>query len=80
MYENLIVIFGINTAEIVILEFQAKTFYVCPKPYALATRTKFQLQILNINVISGNVHFREIILESSWNVCSLQRSSVGRRM
>ena len=32
------------------------------------TRTKFQLEILSINVISGIVYFREIILDSSWNV------------
>ena len=31
-------------------------------------RTKFQLGILNANVISGIVYFREIILESSRNV------------
>ena len=35
---------------------------------ALGTRTKFQLEILTINVISSSVYFREIILESSWNV------------
>ena len=32
---------------------------------ALGTRKKFQLEILAINVISGAVYFREIILESS---------------
>ena len=31
---------------------------------ALGTRTKFQLEILTINVISGMVYFREIFLES----------------
>ena len=36
--------------------------------YALGTRTKFQLKILTINVISGIVYFREIILESSRNL------------
>ena len=51
----------------------------CAQSHALGTRTKVHLQILTINVIFGIVHFREIILESSWNV-SLQRSSVGRRM
>ena len=35
---------------------------------ALGTRTKFELEILTINVISGIVYFREIILESSRNV------------
>ena len=33
--------------------------------YALGTRTKFQHKILTINVISGIVYFRDIILESS---------------
>ena len=33
--------------------------------YSLGTRTKFQLEILTLNVISGIVNFREIILESS---------------
>ena len=36
--------------------------YVCPK------RTKLQLEIRTINVISGIVYFREIILDSSRNV------------
>ena len=35
---------------------------------ALGTRTKFQLEIPTINVISSIVYFREIILESSRNV------------
>ena len=35
---------------------------------ALGTRTKFQIEILTINVISSIVDFREIILESSRNV------------
>ena len=35
---------------------------------ALGKRTKFQLEILNTNVISGIVNFCEIILESWWNV------------
>ena len=34
----------------------------------LCTCTKFQLEILTINVISGVVYFHEIILESSRNV------------
>ena len=40
----------------------------CAQSHALGTRTKFQLEILTINVISGMVYFREIILESSRNV------------
>ena len=36
--------------------------------HALGTRTKFQLEIQNINVISGIVYFHEIILESLQNV------------
>ena len=35
---------------------------------ALGTRTKFQLEILTINVISGIVYFQEIISESSRNL------------
>ena len=40
----------------------------CAQSNALGTRTKFQLEILTINVITGIVYFREIILESSRNV------------
>ena len=40
----------------------------CAQSMALGTRTNFQLEILNINVISGIAYFREIILESSRNV------------
>ena len=40
----------------------------CTQSHALSTRTLFQLEILNINVISGIVYFREIILKSSRNV------------
>ena len=36
--------------------------------HALGTHTKFQLEILNINVFFGIVYFREIILESLWNI------------
>ena len=36
--------------------------------HALGTRTKFQLEILTVNVISGVVYFRDNILESSRNV------------
>ena len=34
----------------------------------LGTRTKFQFEILTINVIASIVYIREIILESSRNV------------
>ena len=40
----------------------------CAQSMALGTRTKFQLEILTINVISGIVYFREFVLESSRNV------------
>ena len=40
----------------------------CARSYALGTSTKFELEILTVNVISVIVYFREIILESSWNV------------
>ena len=40
----------------------------CAQSHALGTRTKFQLEIITINVISGVVYFDEIILESSRNV------------
>ena len=36
--------------------------------HALGTRTKFQLEILTMNVISDIVYFREIVLESLLNV------------
>ena len=41
---------------------------MCAQSHALGTRTKFRFEILTINVISGTVYFREIILESSQNV------------
>ena len=40
----------------------------CARSHALGTRTKFQLEILNMNVIFGIAYFREIILKSSRNV------------
>ena len=40
----------------------------CAQSHALGTRIKFRLEILTINVISGTVYFRDIILESSRNV------------
>ena len=47
---------------------------------ALGTRTKFQLEILTINVISGIVYFREIILESSRNVSETTPCSLSARL
>ena len=41
---------------------------MCARNHALGTCTKFQLEILNIYVISGIAYFREIILKNSWNV------------
>ena len=41
---------------------------MCAQSHALGTRTKFQLEILTINVISGIVYFHNIILESSQNI------------
>ena len=46
-------------------EFQTEALYAY---HALDTRTKFQLEILTINAISGIVYFRAIISESSRNV------------
>ena len=40
----------------------------CAQSPVLGTRTKFQLKILTIYVISGMVYFRKIILESSRNI------------
>ena len=40
----------------------------CAQSYALVSRTKFQLEILTINMIYDIVYFREIILENSRNV------------
>ena len=40
----------------------------CVPSRTLGIRTKFQLEILTINVISSIIYFREIILESSRNV------------
>ena len=38
----------------------------CAQNFALGICTKFQLEILTINVISCTVYFHEIILENSW--------------
>ena len=40
----------------------------CAQSHALGTCTKFHLEILTINVISGIVYFRKIILDISWNI------------
>ena len=40
----------------------------CAQNHALGTGTKFQHEILSINVICGIVYFREIIFESSRNI------------
>ena len=47
-------------------EFEAEIVYVLNP--CCGTRTKFQLETLIINVISGILYFRKIILETSWNV------------
>ena len=49
----------------------------CAQSHALGTHTKFQLEILTINVITGIVYFREIILESSRNVSANERICEG---
>ena len=41
---------------------------LCMCAQSMGIRTKFQLEIFTVNVISGIVYFREIILESSRNV------------
>ena len=41
---------------------------MCAHSIALGTRTKFQLEILTKNVISGIVYFHRIILDSPGNV------------
>ena len=42
--------------------------FVCAQSHVLGTRTRFPLEILNINVIFVIVYFRKIILETSRNV------------
>ena len=37
---------------------------MCASSHVLCTCTKFQLEVLDINVNSGIVYFREVILES----------------
>ena len=41
---------------------------MCAQNHALDSCTKFQLEILTINLISGIAYFGEIILACSWNV------------
>ena len=53
--------------------------YTCAQSHALGTRTKYQLEILNINVISGSVYFRDIILEGSQNVSETTPRSLNRK-
>ena len=50
----------------------------CAQSHSLGTRSKFQLQILTINVISCIVYFREIILESSRNVSETTPGPLNR--
>ena len=38
-------------------DFKLKLFKMCSKPHALGTRTKFQLEVITINVIFGIVYF-----------------------
>ena len=40
----------------------------CAQSHALGTHTKFQLEILTMNMISGIVYFRKLILESLQNI------------
>ena len=47
----------------------------CAKSHALGTRTKFQLEIVTLNEISGIVYFRENFLESSRNDCETTSGS-----
>ena len=43
-------------------------FCLCVQSMALGTRTNFQLEICNINVIYGTVYFHKIILKGSQNI------------
>ena len=45
-------------------------FFTCAESYTLGTRPKFKLEILTTHVISDIVYFREIILESLWNLAT----------
>ena len=48
---------------------------MCGKRHAMGTRTKFHLDVCIINVISGIVYFREIILEGSRDVSETTQES-----
>ena len=54
-------------------------FCTCAQSHAFGTRTKFQLEIPTINVNSGIVYFREIILESSRKVTETTLRSHHRK-
>ena len=56
------------TEIILLMRNSSWNFVHVPKAKALGTCTKFQLEILIINVISGIVYFRKIILESLQNI------------
>ena len=43
-------------------------FYTCAQSHVLGTRANFRFAVLTLNVITGIVNFREIILESSQNI------------
>ena len=49
----------------------------CDQSHALGKRTKFQLEILTINVIDSIVYFREIVLETSQKVSETTPWSLG---
>ena len=51
----------------------------CAQSHALGTRTKFQFEILSINVISDIVYFREIILGCSRNVSETTPWAFGHK-
>ena len=45
-----------------------KSYFLSEFQAQICTRTKFQLEILTINMISGIAYFFKIILESSRNI------------
>ena len=67
MFRELFKIFSQNlylTKIVLLMRISSWNFVRVPK----GTRSKFQLEILSINVISGIAYFRELIFESSQNV------------
>ena len=52
----------------------------CAQSHALGTRAKFQLGIITINIVSGIVYFREIILDSARNVSETTPRHASRQM